>query len=111
MEHRIKRYLMAIGVPPNLNGFYHIARCTELFIECIRSSQKPRICKLYEIVAQEKGDTACAVERGIRHAIQRCFDENERAAEMLGIFFDPDKLNNSHFIATVAMNVMEQDEF
>ena len=99
MEKKIYKLLNELGVPFGCVGRDYIERAVEI----IREKGRVAITKdLYPAIAKQFCATSSAVERGIRHAIERAQDNlgNEFIKQVFGntISLKSGKLTNSDFI-------------
>lgn len=67
------KLLLDIGINPGLKGYEYITVALQKIIDD-PSYLKGITYRLYPEVASQLGTTSCAIERGIRHAIQHAFD-------------------------------------
>lgn len=65
----IEKYLLKIGIPPHLKGFYFLAEAIDLVIKD-RSYLRNVTKKLYVEIAKNNDEKLNNVERAMRHAIQ-----------------------------------------
>ena len=110
MEHRIKRLLLRLGVRPNLDGFYQIAKVIEVYVNQLNENEMPRICEIYQQVADEFQISAKKIERNIRTAVSCCFKDNENICNQLSVK-KCDKMSNSHFISIVAWKIINEEVY
>ena len=99
MEKQIYNFLNELGIPFSCIGREYIGRAVEII------SEKGRVAitkDLYPTIAKQFCTTPSAVERGIRHAIERATDNlgNEFIKQVFGntISLKSGKLTNSDFI-------------
>lgn len=104
-EKIVGNYLNKMGVSPHLKGYaylkYGVARCID-HAEELESITK----SLYPGIAKKYNTTAGRVEHGIRHAIQKAW-ENEKSDIWENVFgkgyiIRNSKPTNSQFIATLS---------
>lgn len=101
MKLYIQNYLLKLGVRPNLLGFDYLTKAIEYYNPT--PPNKSRIMEIYQKIADEYGETVVRVERAIRLAITKCFEENKNIFGALQII--PCKVTNSQFIALCALNL------
>ena len=73
-DRKVKKDIREIGITPDLNGYWYISDALKIIIA---SENKANLCivrKLYSEIAQKRKTSASAVERGIRHAIGKSFN-------------------------------------
>lgn len=103
LEVRISQLLIQLGIPASLLG-YHYCR------DAISIMYKQEECSItkdvYRLVAEKWNTTPARVERGIRNAIEVCFDRGntEKLEQYFGYSLSPKKgkATNSEFIAMIA---------
>lgn len=90
-----------LGVPANVRGYYYLREAI-LFYSKNRAESVTKV--LYPYVAQKHSTTSSRVERGIRHAIELCWERGD--ADTLKKYFKSvstkRKPTNSEVIATIA---------
>lgn len=69
-EKYVNETLDQLGIPCNLIGRQYLVEAIKEY----RNSPNPKICQLYKDVAKVVNATSTRVERAIRHAIERGFD-------------------------------------
>ena len=110
VRHEIGALLADLGIPERIVGHRYLL---EAVLLCVKDQKLIRnITKcLYPETAQICGSTASKVERGIRHAVELCFDrcDPETIREYFGNTVSPSKgkLTNSEFIAR-CMNIIRE---
>lgn len=72
-NRKVKIDIREIGITPDLNGYWYIADAIKLIISCKNKTNLCITSELYPKIAQERNTTSGAVERAIRHAINRSF--------------------------------------
>ena len=104
-EKIVGNYLNRLGIPCHLKGYtylkYSVVRCL-----CNPEELESVTKLLYPAIAKQFGTTSGRVEHGIRHAIQKAY-ENGRTTEWKNIFGESysschTKPTNSRFIATLS---------
>ena len=103
MERRVTDFLKNIGVPFHLKGMMCLRSA---IIYCFNKnvSSVSMTKDLYPSIAEEFGTTPSRVERAIRHAVERTFDNcNPLMQEIFKCTINParGKPTNSQFIWTV----------
>lgn len=75
----IRKLLLNIGISSNIQGYHYIIRAVEII-----KKQKihTNTTTIYEIVSKEYETTPSAVERGIRHAIQKSYKKCQTLNEI-----------------------------
>lgn len=66
----LRKLLLKLGIHSNLEGYHYIIDAYEII-----SKQKihTNVTTIYQMIADKVGKNAGAVERGIRHSIQKCY--------------------------------------
>ena len=105
MELKIASLLKDLGVPANLQGYFHLKYAVSLAVEDISITN--RITKeLYPSVAKKFKTTPARVERAIHHAIEISWGRGniDTQNKLFGYTVDQGKgkPTNSEFISTVA---------
>lgn len=101
----IKKILRDIGIPQNILGHGYIVQAVQLVKD--NPSMIHHVTKeLYPGVAKACGTTASKVERAIRHAIEKAFNNPGSLDTVERIFgntisADTGRPTNAHFIAAV----------
>ena len=107
---QIEKALLGVGVPPHLDGFTYLHDAAALALED-RKYLKKMTGQLYPAVAERNHTTACRVERGMRHAVETCFNRTdpETLRELFGMSVDPSKgkATNSEFLAALTLTLRE----
>lgn len=87
-EKFVKLTLMKIGIDCDLVGFDYLAYAIQLVIQ--NPKLKHNLCKgLYSMVSEKfNADSASCVERSIRHAILKTY--NEKSFQNINILFEED---------------------
>lgn len=104
LEVRCSETLLFLGVPASLKGFNYLKTAVQCLYE--KPAYIEAITKrLYPEVARQHGTTASRVERAIRHAIERAYDNVgiEDLQHMLGntVSMHKGKPTNSEFISII----------
>lgn len=105
-EIKIKKTLQEMGVTPDIKGYHYL---TEAIVIKERANQKNDFDKgtieIYNEVAGVFGATQTRVERAMRHAVEKCFENMNPLAEKI---FGPviskksSKVTVSCFVAMMA---------
>ena len=99
MEEKIYNILNELGVPFNLSGRDYLARAVELALQNGRMSVTK---ELYPQIAKEFISEPNCVERAIRHAVERVFNDGNVESIIkyfgLNVSYSKGKLTNSGFI-------------
>lgn len=75
-EMKIYNFMKWIGVPSHFKGYHYIKAALPIVTDAYAKGETVRMMKeLYPSVAEQFDSTPQRVERAIRHAIQRTFDE------------------------------------
>lgn len=105
-EIKIRSFLMDIGVDPALSGYHYLVCAIQTVIKALNRNevQKPMM-KLYAEVSKQFNTTPLRVERGIRHAKEKVFDNptitcNEYFCALID--FESGDVSNGSFIFTLA---------
>lgn len=104
LERVISKLLLNLGISPSLLGYKYLKETIKL-VYCDEKYLRGITLQLYPTVAKTFDTTASKVERGIRHAICRVFQNGNK--ELLNeIFFyvvssKSGKTTNSDFISTI----------
>lgn len=104
----IIRTLQELGVPASIKGYLYLRTGLEILLE--NPSKISSVTKeLYPEIAEEHGTTPSRVERAIRHAIERTFDNygTEEIMYRLGncASIQKGKPTNSEFMAALAEEI------
>lgn len=104
LEARCSETLLFLGVPASLKGFNYLKTAMQYVYEKPTYIEAITTC-LYPEVARKHGTTASRVERAIRHAIERAYDnaDIEDLQHMLGntVSMHKGKPTNSEFISII----------
>ncbi len=105
IERGVAKFLRALGVPPNLDGYKYI-RSAIIRASSDMSLLEPITKRLYPIIADEYKTSGCCVERSMRHAIKVSWQRGNRKMmnDIFGYTADDDKRRptNSEYIAMAA---------
>ena len=111
-EVRCSETLLFLGVPASLKGFNYLKTAMQYVYEepdYIESITK----RLYPEVARKYGTTASRVERAIRHAIERAYDnaDIEDLQHMFGnaVSMHKGKPTNSEFISIIVERIKMEE--
>lgn len=103
LSNKIKDVLLNIGVAPNLDGFGYLVEAINIKIE----QPEERAMHIYSQIAQNNNKTCSKVERGIRHAISRAWDNGNRDFQSKLFGYSKDRVKgkpkNTMFIASVIL--------
>ena len=92
----LRKLLIKLGISSNLKGFHYIIESVNI----IRNQKKHiRMTDVYKKVSKSYENTPNAVERAIRHAIDKSYKENNFIKKIYS--FKPD---NSAFLYDLALN-------
>lgn len=101
--------LAELGVPDSIAGHRYLLRAIQLQMEC--STPAVYYKWLIPTVAKELGATERAVERGMRHCVDLCFEraDHEVIRKYFGNAVDPDrgKVGAKQFVVRIA-NIMRE---
>ena len=104
-NEKIAILIKKMGVPPSLRGYKYVTEAVKMVLEddtAIDGITK----RVYPDIARKFNTTASGVERAIRHAIDRSFDN--MPVDMISAVFGNtlsyanSKATNSEFIATLS---------
>lgn len=105
-EIKIRSFLMDIGVDPSLNGYHYLVYAVQIVQRALDEDdvRKP-IMEIYFEVAKRFKTTPLRVERGIRHAKEKVFNNptiacNEYFCALID--WESGKVSNGSFIFTLA---------
>lgn len=109
-EQKIKSMLYDLGITPEIMGYHYLA--SAIAIKEKANKTKDFSIKLYHETAEKFNTTPSAVERAIRHAIDRSF--NNKTPLFLTIFepvlnINKRNITNSCFIAMTAEHIASQE--
>ena len=104
--------LKKVGVPNHIRGYEYIGEAIEMVVK--DRKQIYSITKtLYPSIAKKLKTTSSRVERGIRFAIESCFNtlSPDLIEEVFGntIPYDKGKPTNSQFIATLSDLIIQEN--
>lgn len=106
--------LMQIGVSSHLMGYTYALEAICVAAEDADAAKHGNMAALYEKVAKVCGTRPARVERCIRHAVERCFDncDPDMISQYFGGTVSPDKgkLTCSEFVAGCARIVRDRIE-
>jgi hypothetical protein len=101
--------LAELGIPDSVAGHRYLVRAIQLQMEC--STPVPYHKWLIPTVAKDMGISETAVERGVQHCIELCFErsEPEIILKYFGYAVDPDrgKVGAKQFVVRIA-NIMRE---
>lgn len=110
-EEKLEKVLLEFGIPHHINGYAYIKQALTMIVA--DASYRGGICKrLYVDIAQANNTTPTSVEKGIRHAIERAYD-NDATAEAFAKYFGntlntrKDLVSNKHFLITLADYILD----
>lgn len=109
LQQRIERFILKLGIAPNLNGFRACVYGIEMIVRD-ESVLKKITGRLYPEVAKNMGKTASMVERNIRSAIEQLFNNQgyDLVVDMLGGInpsLNKGKFTNSQFLSLCAYQI------
>ena len=112
-ERQIYNCLKELGISPNMRGYHYI---THIVQDALKRNpiynNMPLMC-IYDKTAVQFYTTQNSVERCIRHAIERCFDNlsPEIAQKYFGncISYERGKLTNKQFITLLVEHIKIMD--
>ena len=95
LKIKVMNIMKELGITANLKGYEYLIEA----IICVYkdSSYKEITKKLYPHIANKFNTTFKNVERSIRHAINKVFDEND--ADIIDKYFSKEKCTNAEAIA------------
>jgi hypothetical protein len=101
----IANKLTSIGMDPALTGFHYLLDMLEL------APDVPTIgdgmCQLYEKVAQRHNTSSTAVERSMRHAVERFYEQNVCESPALCADMNKGKCVNKSFLYKLRVMLKE----
>lgn len=111
LEFTISEVLFELGVPSKLMGFEYLEEAIKLCYED-KSRLHHITKKLYPDIAQIKKTKSSRVERAIRFAIERAWDNMtyEKKKEFFGSLSKADHIKNSYFISEI-IRVLKAREY
>lgn len=105
-EEKLEKVMLEFGIPHHIAGYTYIKQALTMIAD--DNSYRKNICKrLYVDIAKANDTSTTSVERGIRHAIERAY-ENPATVEVFAKYFgnslDTTKVlvSNKHFLITLA---------
>ena len=99
MDRKVEDVLIELGISPKLAGFDYICSAVR-HINNNKGKQK-RVCKIYELVAEEIGTKPDRIEKCIRHAFSKVNTKSETYQKYIGIR----ETTNSALLYTLAMRL------
>lgn len=76
-KYTIKKLLLDVGISPDLSGFHYLVEAINAQEEVrLNGKEKCSLTALYMEIAEKFNNTAPAVERSIRHAVEKAFKSN-----------------------------------
>lgn len=104
--------LTEIGVPPNLTGYAYALEAICIAVEEPELAKHGNVSALWKTVSQLFDIKSTNIERCIRHAVERCFDncDQDLVMQYFGGTVSPDKgkLTCSEFIAGCAKIIRDR---
>lgn len=110
-EEKLEKVLLEFGIPHHIKGYTFIKQGL-IMIMNDKSYRKNVYSRLYGDIAMNNDTTPSGVERGIRHALEKAF-ENPSTAEAFAKYFgnsiDTRKgiVSNKHFLVTLADYILD----
>jgi two-component system response regulator (stage 0 sporulation protein A) len=100
----VSNYLKHLGIPASINGYYYLR--SAILIMLADNKFRFGITKiLYPQIAKEYNTTASRVERGIRHAIEKAWNNGDMDFQnkifKYSLNIEKGKPTNREFITTV----------
>lgn len=111
MKNRARKLLMNLGVDPALLGYDYLVESVNLCY-CDKKYIRNITKELYPYLAKQNQTTTSAVERAIRHAIEKacqmCPDMRQKL--IICPSYDQGKYTNSQFISACVEQLKMEDE-
>lgn len=93
---KLRKIMIRLAITSNLQGYHYILKAVEILKQ---QKIETKMTKIYEIIAKEYNSTKSAVERAIRHSIQRSTRKNNILKDIYGEIPD-----NSTFLYDLVFN-------
>lgn len=110
-EEKLEKVLLEFGIPHHITGYTFIKQALTMIAD--DKTYRKNICtRLYVDIAKANDATPNSVERGIRHALEKAF-ENPSTAEAFVKYFGnsidarKDLVSNKHFLVTLADYILD----
>lgn len=107
MRKKVGDALLQLGITPDLKGFNYIID----MVEMIDKGEVGKITEAYKTIGERRNETACSVERCIRHAISKINTTSKEFDTYIGanaISFEKGNIVNSAFLNTLQYKLREQ---